>query len=110
MSKAVRLPTSLRIGCFDIRVIEWTHRDASAVRRFGEFSCVEETIRVETGERSGPAVLSTLLHEINHVIYWAHNLTDEDKEERVVDTYANAWVQIYRDNPELLRLIGKCLK
>lgn len=51
----------------------------------------------------------TLIHEINHAIYWAYKLDDEDKEERIVSTFATAWTQIYRDNPALMDFIKEKL-
>ena len=51
-------------------------------------------------------VLDTLLHELNHAVYWAYGMEDEDKEERIVGTMATAWAQIFRDNPEFVAWIA----
>ena len=49
------------------------------------------------------------MHEINHAIFWAYCIQNEDKEERVVSTMATAWTQIFRDNPKILRFIQTCV-
>lgn len=70
---------------------------------------MESTIRLDGGMNPIKAV-DTLLHEINHAIYWAYGINDDDKEERVVGTFATAWTQVFRDNPRLLQYITESLK
>ena len=98
------LPKKVKVAAFDIKVRTWGHREADALERFGQFSAVEGAIRIN-GELSPIKLIDTLLHEIGHAIYWAYGIEDEDKEERVVGTFATAWTQVYRDNPELLEFI-----
>src|SRR5690606_40211864 len=85
---------------------DWTTIASHAAGRFGEFSNLEMLVRVDSSVNP-MKVLDTLIHEINHAIYWAYGIEDEDKEERIVGTMATAWAQIYRDNPDLLRFIGE---
>jgi hypothetical protein len=95
------LPATIRVAAFDIRVVEWDHMLANQERAWGEFSCIEQVIRVELVQ-SKWKVLDTFLHELGHAIFWAYNIKDDDKEEDTVDVQATAWTQIYRDNPHLL--------
>jgi hypothetical protein len=98
------LPKAIRVAAYDIKVINWDTHTACANRRFGEFCALEFCIRVDATV-DPMKVLNTLIHEINHAVYWAYGLEDEDKEERVVSTMAIGWTQIYRDNPHLIRWI-----
>jgi hypothetical protein len=100
------LPKAIRVGAFDFAVEELKPMTAGALRRFGEFSAMENCIRVDP-QADRIKVLDTLLHEIGHAIFWAYNIDDKDDEERTVGIQASAWTQIYRDNPDLLRFIGE---
>lgn len=104
----VKLPEKVKVACFDITIEAWTHHKASENARFGEFSALTLTIRIDNS-LSDIKKVDTLLHEINHAIYWAYSMDDNDKEERIVGTFATAWTQVYRDNPELLKFIGDSL-
>lgn len=99
------LPSSIRVAAFDVAVVEWNHHAATAAGRFGEWSAIECCMRVDPTVNP-MKVLDTLLHEINHAIYWSYGMEDEDKEERIVGTMATAWAQIYRDNPKLVSWIS----
>ena len=100
-----KLPTSVRIAAFDIRIEEMSVAVANDARTFGDFSPRRSLIRIEQEGRPRAHVLDTLLHEITHAIWWSYNIQDDDKEERTVTIMATAWVQIYRDNPDLLAFI-----
>lgn len=101
----VALPSSIRVAAFDVKVIDWDHLAAATHNKFGEWSCVECAIRIDSTVNP-MKVLDTLLHEINHAIYWSYGMMDDDKEERIVGTMATAWAQIYRDNPHLTKWIA----
>lgn len=103
--RGVALPESLRIGAFDVKVERWHPHAAGAQSRYGEWSSLELTVRLDVSVHP-LKVLDTLLHEINHAVYWAYGLVDEDNEERTVFTLSKAWTQIYRDNPDLLPWIS----
>jgi hypothetical protein len=86
------LPRSVRVAAFDFEIVEWGTHAANASRRFGEFSSLEMLIRIDTSV-APMKVMDTMLHEINHAIYWAYGMDDADKEERIVGTMATAWRQ-----------------
>lgn len=102
----MKLPEKVKVAGFDISIVEWDHHVASAAARFGEFSCLEQNIKIDKtlGKQK---LLDTFLHEINHAIYWAYGMQDEDKEERIVSTFATAWQQIFRDNPEVIAFVSE---
>jgi len=104
----MKLPITVKVAAFDIKVVEWPVHSAHSSGRFAEFSCQEQLIRIDTSV-SKFKVADSLLHEINHAIYWAYGIEDSDKEERIVGTFATAWIQIYRDSPGLLPLIQEIL-
>lgn len=101
------LPKSIRVAAFDITVEEMDSKAATSKARYGEFSSLELKIRIE--ESGNIKTVDTLIHEINHAIYWAYNIEDGDKEERIVSIMATAWTQVYRDNPYLVRFIANRL-
>lgn len=99
------LPRSVRVAAFDFDVIEWGVHAANASRRFGEFSSLEMLIRIDNSV-APMKVMDTMLHEINHAIYWAYGMDDADREERIVGTMATAWLQVWRDNPSLVQMLA----
>ena len=107
--KSIELPKLVKVAGFDITIVTWTPREAMSAHRYGEFSSIEETIRLDA-TMSDIKMVGTLIHELTHAIYWAYNIEDEDKEERVCCTMATAWTQIYRDNPLILSFITNKLK
>ena len=105
----MRRPTKIKVAAFDIEVVDFPPFEAAALNRFGQFTYTSLTIKIDhTIHRI--KYVDTLLHELNHVIYWAYGMEDEDKEERIVGTYATAWTQVFRDNPDLLEFIKHNLK
>jgi hypothetical protein len=105
----IDVPEKIRIGGYDFAVEEWNPAAAQASRKYGEFSSHELTIRLDTTVHS-QKIFDTFFHEINHAIFWVYVIHDDDKEERICDVLSSAWLQIYRDNPELLKFIQKSMK
>ena len=103
----IKMPSKIRILAFDIDIEDWNPHDARG--KFGEFCTLSSLIKIDfSAEKT--QVLDTLIHEINHAVYWAYHIEDDDKEERVVSIFTSAWVQIYRDNPDLIEFIGSVFK
>lgn len=102
------LPEKIKVAAFDIVIENWHPHKANTHDCYGEFTYNDLTIRIDmTIPRT--KILDTFLHEVNHVIYWAWKVSDEDKEERIVSAMATGWTQIYRDNPEVLKFIHQAL-
>jgi hypothetical protein len=104
-----RLPSTVRVGPYDCAIEKWSHHQAAGARRWGEFSAIELTIRIQKDMPCPVKAVDTFLHELGHAIYWAYNIDDGDKEERIITTQATAYTQMYRDNPWLLAWIGTTL-
>lgn len=101
----MKLPKSVRVAHMDFEIVEWKTPAANASHKWGEFSVQEQLIRVQVRDRQFWEVVCTLLHEIGHAIFWAYEIREGDKEERIVGVFATGWTQIYRDNPELIAFI-----
>lgn len=104
------LPSVVKVACFDIEIEVWTSHRATTESKFGLWSAIEQKIGVDGSIINIYKFLDTLIHEINHAIWWAYGIEDDDKEERVVATMATGWVQIYRDNPGLLKFIQENIR
>lgn len=106
MSDKIILPKKIVIAGFDITFEPLTHYEANEKHSWGEFAANQQKIRIDETIPTPYKLIDTLLHEIGHAIYWAYGIYDDDKEERIVSTFATAWMQVYRDNPWLLDYIG----
>lgn len=104
------LPSPLRIGAFDF-TLEFFPKGEEPDDRVGECDTRVGALsmRVLHGMEK-VRLLDTVLHEILHAIYFAHNIEGRDGEERTVTMLATAWAQVYRDNPHLLRWLTKAAK
>ena len=104
---ADELPETIRVAAYDIKLelkdTEWSDNG----NKWGSFSADDQAICITRTIVNPIRFADTLLHEINHTIYWAHGVKDEDNQERIVGQFSSAWVQIYRDNPWLLKWLIK---
>lgn len=109
--EAVRaLPDSIRVAGYDFQIVKWTTHEASACSRWGEFSQIEQVIRIQENIPSPFKAVDTFLHEVSHAIFWAYGIHDDDKEERIVSTMGTALMTVHRDNPWLAPWLTKALK
>lgn len=99
----------LRVAHVDFEIQMWTTDTATALARYGECDNHKNIIKLDP-DIKGFMLLETLIHEITHAIYWYYDIQDEDIEERVVSKLGVGWAQVYRDNPELIKLISKLSK
>lgn len=104
-----QLPDFIRVHGFDLRIERWNSHVVMGNRRWGEFSSAEQCIRIQSDMPTPFKAVDTFLHEVTHAIWWAYGLFDKDEEERIVLTMGSAWMQVYRDNPWLLKWIDKAL-
>ena len=105
----MKLPSSIRVGCYDISVQQMEDREAMSHGIYGHYASTEHTIRIN-GELSPIKMLNTLMHEVFHACYDIAGLSDEDEEERIVTLMANACTQVVRDNPDYNRFVQQCIK
>ena len=105
----MNLPKSIRVAAFDIEIKSWDAHYGNDRGRFGEFSAGQQEIRIDQSLKP-QKLLDTMFHELGHAIYWAYGMEDDDKEERIVSTFATAWTQIFRDNPDFRAWIDEVVK
>ena len=91
------LPTTVKIGWCDYKIVEWDAREASAARRFGETCSITKIIRIDV-IHGPPQTAETLLHEIMHAIYSIWTIGKDDDEERIVTLSTGGLATVMRDN------------
>ena len=101
----ITYPTSIKIGPHYFKIERWEHTASTTHQQYGQCSVSEKTLRVDRMLEGTWHWLETMIHEINHAVYWVYDIEDEDKEERVVAAFSTAWTSIYQDNPELVTFI-----
>lgn len=104
------LPDTIRVGPFDMRIVLVPVDQATSESRWGAFHSIPQVIELMTTYPTLFKAADTLVHEINHAIFWAYGIDEKDEEERTVATFATGWVQVYRDNPWLLDWLKRALK
>ena len=97
----MKLPDVIKVGPYDFVIEEWTPRMAAANERYGECSCQELTIRIDSS-LVPIKMADTLLHELLHAVWWVWGIDDGDNEERTVHKLAIGLTAVWRDNPGLL--------
>jgi hypothetical protein len=105
--KRIELPKSIRILHRDYSVRYFPDDvdpecDGLCEFRIGRISSVTTL--------SNDLILETLLHEVNHAVNFAANVDDETTEEDQVHRTTPIWMQVWRDNPELLNLLTRYCK
>lgn len=101
------MPSSIRVGFRDYRVLDWDPREANVAGRLGECDRQNGVIRVRS-DLSAQMRAGVLWHEVLHAVYDMGDLA-ADNEEKVVTIMANQTLQVWRDNPDLVAYISECL-
>lgn len=99
---------SVRIGAIDYKIVPMDGTNARA--NFGEFDSEHEEIRLRPKFASKRQWAETLLHEIEHAIWYNWGVNSKDGEERIVRSTAIGWSCVFRDNQALMTEILKALK
>ena len=99
----IDIPKQVKIGPYWFK-IKALNTVEDKIEYFGECNTTTQTITIETNQQP-MIVLDSLIHEINHAIWWLFQLEDTDVEEKIVSVMATGWTMVYGDNPELLRWI-----
>lgn len=102
----MKLPSKLRISCYDIDVVEMSSREGASRELYGVFSIDEAKIKIDTSNHKFK-VLETFIHEILHGIYRGYRIESGHDEEQTVERMAVGLLQVLRDNPELLDLFER---
>ena len=107
--KTIKVPDLIKIGYAVYTVEPFKEGVGEAKRRLGECNHHTKIIHMRF-DVPNYEILNTLIHEIYHAIFQVYVIDSEDAEERIVTTLTNGWIQVYRDNPELIKFITKMLK
>jgi hypothetical protein len=101
MTKAPKLPATVKIGHLDFAIVLASAADIGA---YGDCNVDEQRIRVDKGLK--PQTLAeTLLHEILHASWPTHMKTIGGKEEDVVSALSPNLAQVWRDNTALVQWV-----
>lgn len=107
----MNLPKVVTIGAVDYSVVA----DAKAVRDFNgrraesawAFTDKFTTAITLDGDMSDSRMRETLLHECIHALLYEHSIDYGDApEEPLVEALGNAFLQLIRDNPSLIRCLA----
>lgn len=100
------LPTTIRIGHIDYRVLQATEPWHRETESYGITDPERGTITIYHDNQPLPVVLETLWHEVNHAINVLTNVTDKTDEEDQVRRTSPVWLQVFRDNPQFLQMVN----
>lgn len=104
---ARQLPPVVRVGPFDVRVVDL---DATtATDDYGQFSADDLEIRLRRHFVSPAVAADTFIHEVLHAVWWVMNARAKDGEERIVTLLSTGLTQFFRDNPAVLAWLRKSL-
>ena len=101
------LPTRIKVGYRDIEVaqVERGSLDGDA-----EYDGFEGRIRVPD-DAPVQYLAELVTHELDHAIWDISGLPDcGATEEQIVSAFARSWLQIWRDNPDLIAFIDGALR
>lgn len=102
------LPKSVRIGYRTYQIKEWSKEDARGAGFDGWCDRTAHIIKVRTDP--GPIeAANTLLHEILHACWTNLPGISGDQEEAAVSMLSDNMLQMWRDNPEIIRFISKAV-
>jgi hypothetical protein len=70
--------------------------------------CRSEVAEILIERRAAPSIQAMILwHEITHAIYYTSGLGEELNEEQVCRGLEGPWMQVMRDNPQLMDALIK---
>lgn len=101
-----QLPKTVRVGLYDFRLCLVGSAKAASEKRWGAFSCVEQTVELQRIMPSRYKAVDTFFHEVTHAIFWAYSIDDkEDGEERMVSILGSGLATLHRDNPWITKWV-----
>lgn len=105
--KVEGLPSSIRIGAYDVEIVVEDRNWSDAHAAIGHFSGAQQRMTIVQSSASSQASAETVIHEIMHAVWWAYGLEDADPQERTVTLLSAGLTQVWRDNPQLMAWIDK---
>ena len=104
----MKIPKKIKINNREISVSIVKKIPGEQTRTLGVFDMGSRRIYLRA-DQNKDEMLYTLLHEINHAILWtrgAHNLLTEKNEEVIVDSFADGFLNLIRNNKKLIKDLG----
>jgi hypothetical protein len=103
-----KLPTIIKIGIFEYKLIHWDPEEAEAEGCKGVCQIFAFEIKVRT-DLPDSGFAETLEHEINHACWEAAKLKSRASEETVVNRLTPVMMMARRDNPEIYAWIDQAI-
>lgn len=100
------LPTDIIVGQHTYTVKEKDMEWADHAEEYGHCDHANLSIAVVKASLPNSQVINTVVHELLHAVWNDYDLPREH-EEHIVTCMANGLCQVFRDNKELLKLLGK---
>ncbi len=105
----IKLPSSVKIDNieYEVKIIKNLKDEGNEL--MGCVTYHESVIKIDASQSQDQAI-NTLAHECMHAISFERGIDSLLKEsilERVIDEMAKGFVQLIRDNPELIKCIKK---
>ncbi len=108
-----KLPTSIKIGPFDIAVVVKDKIDDDNGNKDSSWGAYTHGIMIEltiNQHNNRIFALDTVMHEVSHGIYRCAGLDVMSNEESVVTAMSTGWLMVLKENPKLLQWIVDSLK
>jgi len=99
-----KLPSSVRIGRYDVQLIQEANPTLDGRPCLGTFKSEDLVFSIKLGLLP-QQLADTLFHEILHAIAYERGLPEEFGEEQAVLAFGAGIVQARRDNPEIFSVI-----
>jgi hypothetical protein len=97
----IQRPRTIKVAAFDIAVNTLDRQNRAD---FGTFDCVLQEMSLSSDFPTTFVEAETMIHELCHAIVWAYGIRTE-AEERIVHLLAVGLLQVWRDNPHLIKWI-----
>ncbi|BCJ91812.1 hypothetical protein IZ6_25470 [Terrihabitans soli] len=98
----MKLPASIKIGPYVWKI---QLRSKTWQKREGKFGfCRFDDFAMDIVDDLPPLFKAEIVHhEIGHAIWWTYNLDSREREERAIMSLSRGYIDLWADNPELLR-------
>ena len=107
----MKLPKTIKLGHFNIKIKPLPNELASSDEQEGSFHGSTRTIYIDENiiEKGGVDLVSVLLHELLHVSCYKNNLSKDSKEEDLANAFSNDLTELF-SRTKLLDIINTNLR
>ena len=100
-------PRSVLVAGFPIEIKTMASLKVNEVDSWGSFEANSQTINLCEEFPSFIFGASILFHELVHAMYWVRGLKNRETEEDICTNAAPFLVALFKDNPELRKLVTR---